>query len=89
MNLKKSVLSGPIMCVAMTYAAAVPMPTAWPDPRSFGVWLVDTLGGRELIYQDTGWSTFSPIPLVKRSRTPANATAAGCVAAISIGGNES
>ena len=44
---------------------------AWPDPRSFGVWLVDTLGGRELIYQDPEWSTFNPIPLVKRPKPPA------------------
>lgn len=44
---------------------------AWPHPKSFGVWLVDTLGGRELIYQDPEWSTFNPIPLVKRPKPPA------------------
>ena len=43
---------------------------AWPDPRSFGIWLVDSLGGRELIYQDPEWSTFNPIPLVKRTKPP-------------------
>lgn len=47
---------------------------AWPHPRSFGVWIVDTLGGRELIYQDNEWSTFNPIPLVKRSKPPALAS---------------
>ena len=44
---------------------------AWPSPAAFGIWLVDTLGGRELIYQDPEISTFSPIPLVKRPMPPA------------------
>ena len=44
---------------------------AWPSPAAFGIWLVDTLGGRELIYQDPEISTFNPIPLVKRPMPPA------------------
>ena len=44
---------------------------AWPSPNAFGLWLVDTLGGRELIYQDPEISTFNPIPLVKRPLPPA------------------
>ena len=47
---------------------------AWPHPRSFGIWIVDTLGGRELIYQDWEWGTFNPIPLVKRPKPPALAS---------------
>ena len=47
---------------------------AWPHPRSFGIWLVDALGGRELIYQDCEWGTFNPIPLVKRAKPPALAS---------------
>ena len=42
----------------------------WQNPRSYGVWLVDRLGGRELIYQDPEWGTFNPTPVVKRSRPP-------------------
>ena len=44
---------------------------AWPSPAAFGIWLVDTLGGRELIYADPEISTFNPIPLVKRPMPPA------------------
>ena len=44
---------------------------AWPSPNAFGLWLVDTLGGREPIYQDPEISTFNPIPLVKRPAPPA------------------
>jgi len=44
---------------------------AWPAPNAFGIWLVDTLGGREFIYADPEISTFNPIPLVKRPRPPA------------------
>jgi len=43
---------------------------AWPKPRAFGIWLVDSLGGRELIYQDAEWSTLNPIPFVKRAKPP-------------------
>ena len=35
---------------------------------------MDTLGGRELIYQDWEWGTFNPIPLVKRPKPPALAS---------------
>lgn len=44
---------------------------AWPGPNAFGIWLVDTLGGRELVYADPEISTFNPIPLVKRPCPPA------------------
>ena len=47
---------------------------AWPEPRSSAIWLVDTLGGRELIYKDPAWGTYNPIPLVKRPRPPALAS---------------
>ncbi len=47
---------------------------AWQTPRSYGVWLVDTLGGRELIYQDPEFSTFDPMPLVARPEPPAIAS---------------
>ena len=42
----------------------------WPTQAAYGIWLVDTLGGRELIYKDPAISTFNPIPLVKRKRPP-------------------
>ena len=43
---------------------------AWPSNKAFGIWLVDTMGGRELIYQDSEIGTFTPIPLRKRPRPP-------------------
>ena len=43
---------------------------AWPSNKAFGLWLVDTLGGRELIYQDPEIGTFTPIPIRKRPRPP-------------------
>ena len=43
---------------------------AWPSNKAFGIWLVDTLGGRELIYQDSEIGTFTPIPIRKRPRPP-------------------
>ena len=46
----------------------------WPAPAAFGIWLVDRLGGRELIYKDPEISTFNPIPLVKRPKPPALAS---------------
>jgi len=42
----------------------------WPSNKAFGVWLVDTLGGRELIYQDSDIGTFTPIPVRKRPHPP-------------------
>lgn len=44
---------------------------AWPSNQAFGLWLVDTLGGRERIYQDPEIGTFTPIPVRKRPRPPA------------------
>ena len=46
----------------------------WQNPRSYGVWLVDRLGGRELIYQDPEWSTFNPTPIAKRKCPPVMAS---------------
>jgi len=43
---------------------------AWPSTNAFGIWLVDTMGGRELIYQDPVCNTFTPIPIRKRQRPP-------------------
>lgn len=43
---------------------------SWPRNNAFGIWLVDTLGGRELIYQDASVGTFSPMPLRKRPGPP-------------------
>lgn len=43
---------------------------SWPTQAAFGIYLVDTLGGRELIYKDPEISTFNPIPMVKRPKPP-------------------
>jgi hypothetical protein len=37
---------------------------------AYGIYLVDTLGGRELIYRDPAMSCFSPIPIQARRRAP-------------------
>ena len=37
---------------------------------AYGIYLVDTLGGRELIYRDPAMSCFSPIPVQPRPRPP-------------------
>ena len=50
--------------------AGAPQYGAWPSKKAFGIWLVDTLGGRELIYQDAEIGTFTPIPVRKRPRPP-------------------
>ncbi len=50
--------------------AGAPQYGAWPSNKAFGIWLVDTLGGRELIFQDSEIGTFTPIPLRKRPRPP-------------------
>ncbi len=41
------------------------------DVNAYGIYLVDTLGGRELIYRDPAVSCFSPIPLRARPMPPA------------------
>ena len=46
----------------------------WPTQGAYGIYLVDRLGGRELIFKDPAISTFNPIPLVKRHRPPALAS---------------
>ena len=43
---------------------------AWPRQAAYGIYLVDTLGGRELIFQDGESSTFNPIPVVRRKMPP-------------------
>ncbi len=43
----------------------------WPSNHAFGVWLVDTLGGRELIFLDAAIGSFSPMPIRKRPTPPA------------------
>lgn len=42
----------------------------WPATNSFAVCLIDTLGGREVIYRDAACNTFSPIPVRKTRRPP-------------------
>jgi len=48
---------------------------AWPSTNSFKVYLIDTLGGRELIFEDPQINTFSPIPVRKLKRPPEIASA--------------
>ncbi len=43
---------------------------AWPSTNSFKVYLIDKLGGRELIFEDSQINTFSPIPIRKLKRPP-------------------
>jgi hypothetical protein len=38
--------------------------------NAYGIYLIDTLGGRELIYRDPAMSCFSPIPIQPRPRPP-------------------
>ncbi len=38
--------------------------------NAYGIYLVDSLGGRELIYRDPQMSCFSPIPIRSRPRPP-------------------
>ncbi|MEI6297800.1 MAG: hypothetical protein WCO84_09280, partial [bacterium] len=38
--------------------------------NAYGIYLVDSLGGRELIYRDPQMSCFSPIPLQPRPQPP-------------------
>ena len=40
-------------------------------PNAYGIYLIDTLGGRELIYRDPDMSCFSPIPIKPRRKPPA------------------
>lgn len=48
---------------------------AWPSTNSFKIYLIDTLGGRELIFEDPQINTFSPIPVRKLHRPPEIASA--------------
>ena len=41
-----------------------------PRHNAFGIYLVDTLGGRELIYRDPAISCFRPMPLAPRPKPP-------------------
>ena len=38
--------------------------------NAYGIYLIDTLGGRELLYRDPATSCFSPIPVVPRPEPP-------------------
>jgi hypothetical protein len=56
-------------------AAYTPEPLARENARpqsanAYGIYLVDTLGGRELIYRDPQVSCVSPMPLVPRPKPP-------------------
>ena len=62
--------------------AATPYPlsedlflVAYPHEEQFAIYLVDTLGGRELIYYDPQWSCFNPIPVRPTVAPPALAPA--------------
>ncbi len=43
----------------------------WPSKAAFGIYLIDTLGGRELIYRDREVSCYAPIPIQARKKPPA------------------
>ena len=43
----------------------------WPSASAFGIYLIDTLGGRELIYRDPKVSCYAPIPIRPRRKPPA------------------
>ena len=47
----------------------------WPSVNAFGIYLIDTLGGRELIYRDPKVSCYAPIPIRPRRRPPVLPTA--------------
>jgi hypothetical protein len=55
-------------------AAFQPDEQAWQGRvqrfNAYGIYLVDTLGGRELIHRDLDFSTFSPIPIRARPVPP-------------------
>ena len=38
--------------------------------NAYGIYLIDTLGGRELIYRDPTMSCFAPIPVIERPKPP-------------------
>lgn len=42
----------------------------YPRHNAYGIYLVDTLGGRELIYRDPEISCFEPMPVRPRERPP-------------------
>ena len=42
----------------------------YPQPDAYGIYLVDTLGGRELIYRDPEISCFAPMPVRPRTVPP-------------------
>jgi hypothetical protein len=42
----------------------------YPRPDAYGIYLVDTLGGRELIYRDPEISCFAPMPVRPRPLPP-------------------
>jgi len=54
--------------------AYAPDPLGWgqpaPRPNGYGIYLIDTLGGRELIYRDPDISCFLPMPLEPRPVPP-------------------
>ena len=41
------------------------------EKEAYSIWLIDTLGGRELIYRDEQMSCFAPMPLTPRAEPPA------------------
>ncbi|MCX6908876.1 MAG: hypothetical protein NTY01_12650, partial [Verrucomicrobia bacterium] len=63
------------LSVDLFFAAYTPEPLAMENKpvqsaNAYAIYLVDTLGGRELIYRDPQVSCVSPMPLVPRSKPP-------------------
>lgn len=51
------------------------LPATWepknaPRPNGYGIYLIDSLGGRELIYRDPEMSSFAPIPIRPQPEPP-------------------
>jgi hypothetical protein len=51
------------------------LPASWepknaPRPNGYGIYLIDSLGGRELVYRDPDMSSFAPIPIRPRPEPP-------------------
>ncbi|MCY2930846.1 MAG: hypothetical protein NTV86_15385 [Planctomycetota bacterium] len=53
----------------------VPPQGQTPPPNDRAIYLIDTLGGREFIYEDPSVASFSPIPVRPRVRPPVMAPA--------------
>ena len=50
----------------VSYAPETLASGSWPTKNAFGIYLIDSLGGRELIYRDAEFCSFNPIPVQPR-----------------------